>query len=138
MRFQWVTRTGVPPLRRIPTQYAILPKSAVGRASIQSSIQISTSMTAQSQVHGNVRLTSRISKRYQSTVSQSPIVKELNKKTMDEQESNLDDQLAQEKEKQTRTPWHREGAEKPPVARQRSAGAMTKGTLETPNLYCSV
>jgi hypothetical protein len=31
------------------------------------------------------------------------------------------------KELQTRTPWHREGSDKPPVKRMRSAGAMTKG-----------
>ena len=54
-------------------------------------------------------------------------MKELNKKTMDEQEGLLEDQLEQEKEKQARAPWHREGADTPPVARQRSAGAMTKG-----------
>lgn len=32
-----------------------------------------------------------------------------------------------EKERQTRTPWHREGSDVPPVAHQRSAGAVTKG-----------
>lgn len=31
------------------------------------------------------------------------------------------------KNKQIRTPWHHEGSDTPPVARQRSAGAMTKG-----------
>lgn len=35
------------------------------------------------------------------------------------------------KEKQMRSPWMREGSDKPPVARQRSAGAMTKGKLLT-------
>lgn len=43
------------------------------------------------------------------------------------QESNFDDAVAPEKEKQTRAPWHREGSNVPPVKRQRSAGAMTKG-----------
>ena len=33
-----------------------------------------------------------------------------------------------EKEKQRKAPWHREGSDIPPVARQRSAGAMVKGT----------
>ena len=41
--------------------------------------------------------------------------------------TNSHEAIAQEKEKQTRAPWHREGSNKPPVARQRSAGAMTKG-----------
>ncbi|KAI9673188.1 MAG: hypothetical protein M1817_003051 [Caeruleum heppii] len=39
--------------------------------------------------------------------------------------------IGEEKEKQARTPWHREGTDVPPVARQRSAGAMTKGKLLT-------
>lgn len=43
-------------------------------------------------------------------------------------ETDIDEAIAQEKEKQTRAPWHREGSNTPPVARQRSAGAMTKGT----------
>lgn len=45
----------------------------------------------------------------------------------DAQKSNMDDTIAQETEKQQRAPWHREGSNLPPVARQRSAGAMTKG-----------
>lgn len=48
---------------------------------------------------------------------------------VDAQVSNIDDAVAQKKEKQTRTPWHREGSNIPPVARQRSAGAMTKGIV---------
>ncbi|EMC98303.1 hypothetical protein BAUCODRAFT_32321, partial [Baudoinia panamericana UAMH 10762] len=35
------------------------------------------------------------------------------------------------KDKQTRSPWMREGSNVPPVARQRSAGAMVKGKLLT-------
>jgi len=62
--------------------------------------------------------------------------KDLNQKGLDEQESQLDDAIAQEKEKQTRTPWHREGSQIPPVRRQRSAGAMTKGKLTPARLEC--
>lgn len=46
---------------------------------------------------------------------------------LEAQGSKLDDAIAQEKEKQTRAPWHREGSNIPPVRRHRSAGAMTKG-----------
>lgn len=53
--------------------------------------------------------------------------KDLSQRGLEDQESQLDDAIAQEKEKQTRTPWHREGSQVPPVKRQRSAGAMTKG-----------
>ncbi|USW52030.1 Putative calcium uniporter protein [Septoria linicola] len=37
----------------------------------------------------------------------------------------------QSKEMQTRSPWMHDGSDVPPVARQRSAGAMTKGKLLT-------
>lgn len=35
--------------------------------------------------------------------------------------------IGEEQEKQDRTPWHRQGADEPPVRKLRSAGAMTKG-----------
>ena len=57
--------------------------------------------------------------------------KELNTK-------GLNDQAVQEKVKQVRTPWHREGSDVPPVGRQRSAGAMTKGELVPMCLYMAM
>lgn len=62
-------------------------------------------------------------------VSYAQAAKDLNQKGLDHQESQFNDAIAQEKEKQTRTPWHREGSQVPPVKRQRSAGAMTKGKV---------
>ena len=53
---------------------------------------------------------------------------ELNENITQEEKDHFAEKLAQDKEKQMRRPWHREGSDKPPVARQRSAGAMTKGT----------
>ena len=55
-------------------------------------------------------------------------VKNRNHTSSDKQDSSLEDSITQEKEKQTRAPWHREGSHLPPVARPRSAGAMTKGS----------
>lgn len=56
--------------------------------------------------------------------------------------TTLDNAIADQKDKQTKAPWHREGSDMPPVARQRSAGAMTKGsrcpqasTYETDQLF---
>jgi hypothetical protein len=60
-------------------------------------------------------------------VSSAQKARDLNQQGIDDQESSLDNALSEEREKQARTPWHREGADKPPVRRQRSAGAMTKG-----------
>ncbi|KAF2178375.1 hypothetical protein K469DRAFT_599714 [Zopfia rhizophila CBS 207.26] len=48
-----------------------------------------------------------------------------------EEKDEYERKLVEDKEKQIRTPWHREGSDQPPVARQRSVGAMTKGKLLT-------
>ena len=68
-------------------------------------------------------------------ISQSPRnasyeqkAKDLNQQGVDEALSEFDTAVAEDQEKQHRAPWHRQGAEEPPVRRQRSAGAMTKGT----------
>jgi hypothetical protein len=53
--------------------------------------------------------------------------KDLNQQGIDKELSKFDDALQTEKEKQARTPWHREGTDQAPVARPRSASAMTKG-----------
>lgn len=48
-----------------------------------------------------------------------------------EEQEHFDRMIAQDKNKQIRTPWMREGSERPPVSRMRSAGAMVKGKLLT-------
>ena len=64
--------------------------------------------------------------------------KSLNQKGQDELEasfnSQIDHSIGEAKELQTRTPWHREGSDKPPVKRMRSAGAMTKGRFPSRSL----
>ena len=52
---------------------------------------------------------------------------DLNQQGMDFQVKEVNDQVNEENQKKARTPWHREGSDLPPVARPRSAGAMTKG-----------
>ena len=52
---------------------------------------------------------------------------ELNEKITQEEKDHFAKKLREDKGKQIRTPWHRQGSDTPPVARQRSAGAMTKG-----------
>ena len=63
----------------------------------------------------------------QRSASYEQKAKDLNQKGINEQLSSFDDSIAQAKEKQARTPWHREGTDEPPVKRPRSASAMTKG-----------
>jgi hypothetical protein len=46
--------------------------------------------------------------------------------------NQIDNAIGEQKEIQARTPWHREGAEQPPVKRNRIAGAMTKGMIYHP------
>ncbi|KAL1297201.1 hypothetical protein AAFC00_004771 [Neodothiora populina] len=48
-----------------------------------------------------------------------------------EEKLHYEEVLEHSKESQMRSPWMHEGSDKPPVARQRSAGAMTKGKLLT-------
>jgi calcium uniporter protein, mitochondrial len=48
-----------------------------------------------------------------------------------EKQQDHGDLINQAKEKQRRTPWHRDGANVAPVRRERSAGAMVKGKLLT-------
>ncbi|KAH8600909.1 hypothetical protein B0O99DRAFT_589784 [Bisporella sp. PMI_857] len=61
--------------------------------------------------------------------------RELNQKGLEEQEGSfnkqIDNAVGQAQELQVRTPWHREGSDKPPVKRLRRASAMTKGKLLT-------
>ncbi|KAF2707004.1 hypothetical protein K504DRAFT_458468 [Pleomassaria siparia CBS 279.74] len=56
---------------------------------------------------------------------------ELDHNITQEEKDDFAKRLAEDKGKQILTPWHREGSNTPPVARQRSAGAMTKGKLLT-------
>ncbi|OJD40428.1 coiled-coil domain containing protein [Diplodia corticola] len=65
------------------------------------------------------------------TSSNSQSISELNNNITEEEEEDFDRKVAEDKGKQIRTPWHREGSDVPPVGRQRSAGAMTKGKLLT-------
>lgn len=60
-------------------------------------------------------------------VSSAQKARDLNQKGIDQEMSAFDAAIADDKSKQLRAPWHREGADIPPVKRQRSAGAMTKG-----------
>lgn len=60
-------------------------------------------------------------------ISAEAKARDLSQKSIDEELSEYDQQVSEEKGKQAERPWHREGADQPPVRRQRSAGAMTKG-----------
>ena len=63
-------------------------------------------------------------------VSYEQKAKDLNQQGVDEALSEFETAVADDQEKQQRAPWHREGVDEPPVRRQRSAGAMTKGTSD--------
>lgn len=45
-------------------------------------------------------------------------------------DGSLDRKIGEAKELQKRTPWHREGADQPPVRRLRSASAITNGNCD--------
>jgi len=85
--------------------------------------------------------TQSVYRTFSSTASQrfpdyTARAKALHQKSADEHEdefnSQIDNAIGEAKELQARTPWHREGSDLPPVKRNRSAGAMTKGRSPSP------
>lgn len=85
-------------------------------------------LDAKFKVHGHLVSRSWLQVRFSSSVETA---KSLNQAGIDEQLHEYDASIAEEQEKQRKAPWHREGSQDPPVRRQRSAGAMTKGKLLT-------
>lgn len=65
------------------------------------------------------------------TSTSSQPAAEVHQEPTQEELSHFDRAVAEDKNRQIRTPWMRDGSDEPPVARQRSAGAMTKGKLLT-------
>ena len=66
------------------------------------------------------------------SVSHEQTARDLNQQGVDEALSEFDSAVVEDSEKQRRAPWHRQGVEEPPVRKQRSAGAMTKGKAPSP------
>lgn len=60
--------------------------------------------------------------------SHSQPAHKLSHNVSDEEKNHYDNMVEHSKANQIKSPWMREGSDTPPVARQRSAGAMTKGT----------
>ncbi|KAG9239509.1 hypothetical protein BJ875DRAFT_436508 [Amylocarpus encephaloides] len=109
----------------------ILPK---GTSSIQwktSTRQHESQLRAVCQLPQNTRhfSTSRILHEEEDKKTSKKVDK--SKGEEDEFNSQIDRAIGEEKEIQARTPWHREGVDKPPVRRQRIASAITKGKLLT-------
>lgn len=61
--------------------------------------------------------------------SSSLPVRNISQQDPEEELSEFQRDIEAEKEKQARTPWHREGVDQPPVSRPRSASAMTRGNI---------
>lgn len=77
--------------------------------------------------HLNIKLRGKEEGNYEN--SNARPASELNNNITQEEKDDFARKLQEDKGKQIRTPWHREGSDIPPVARQRSAGAMTKGKV---------
>jgi calcium uniporter protein, mitochondrial len=69
----------------------------------------------------------RAQQRSSSASSADARARDLHEKATADEMAEFDGELEHHKERQKYRPWHREGADQPPVRRQRSAGAMTKG-----------
>ena len=70
---------------------------------------------------------SRIGSQSRYTSSEAKARSLHEKATADEMEE-YNSEVEHYKQRQQERPWHREGVDSPPVRRQRSAGAMTKGS----------
>lgn len=86
---------------------------------------VNANITVQDQLREKIYLQVRFNSRASETA------KSLNQEGIDKQLHEYDAKITEEKEKQRKAPWHREGSQEPPVRRPRSAGAMTKGKLLT-------
>jgi calcium uniporter protein, mitochondrial len=73
----------------------------------------------------------RSQQRHSSASSADARARDLHEKATADEMAEYDSELEHHKERQQYRPWHREGADQPPVRRQRSAGAMTKGERAT-------
>jgi hypothetical protein len=71
-----------------------------------------------------------------SDASYSKPASKLNQDITKEEISHFDKKVAEDTSKQIRTPWMREGSDRPPVVTRRSAGAMTKGTVPDIQILC--
>lgn len=117
---------------RTSTAPRVLHTPLLSSISARSTVQCAASRPLQRRCFAitarqNVKLPSKDAGSYEN--SNARPASELNNNITQEEKDDFARKLQEDKGKQIRTPWHREGSDKPPVARQRSAGAMTKGML---------
>ncbi|KAH9864222.1 hypothetical protein J1614_010156 [Plenodomus biglobosus] len=121
---------------------AALPRVWTGRAaqsprlltqsSLHTSLRSGASLPLQCRGFSvSLKLASESDKFREYDNSNARPVRDLNNNITQEEKDHFAKKLREDKGKQIRTPWHREGSDVPPVHRQRSAGAMTKGKLLT-------
>ena len=113
-RSSCATTTSFISIRRVPvafsTESRIAQKQSINLSSIAS---INSSAWTQQPRHS----------------SSDQKAKDLNRKGTDNKMSQFDDAIKAEKEKQARTPWHREGVDQAPASRPQTASAMAKGII---------
>lgn len=101
-------------IRRVPSSVSICSRIAQTQGT---NLSCPVSINARGR-HQQMRLSSSDQK-----------AKDLNQQGIDDEMSKFNDDLETDREKQARTPWHREGADQPPVSRVPPPGAMTKGRM---------
>jgi hypothetical protein len=65
----------------------------------------------------------------ENSTSQGQPAANLSQEVGKEEKEHYEKVVEHSKQSQMRSPWMREGSDKPPVARMRSAGAMVKGIM---------
>jgi calcium uniporter protein, mitochondrial len=78
-------------------------------------------------VGSSIQLRSRNVPSQHRRASSDALARDLHEKATAEEMEDINSEVEHHKQRQQERPWHREGVDQPPVHRQRSAGAMTKG-----------
>ena len=123
MRERSLLAVVVPQLTRAPTPFSFSAPRAAG---------LFTSLHRTSSSGQTLHRQFSYSRQYLAP-DHKELAKSLNQKSLNDQEAELNDGISQEKEKQVRTPWHREGSSVPPVEQMRSPRVMTKGMANQSN-----
>ncbi len=108
-------------------RYLLIIKSPVTRAQAQLICTNNSSKLMTSSLHGLAYNSLRASATCPIRIPGIGAPKSLYQNVQIRRGSTLDSAIADQKDKQAKAPWHREGSDIPPVARQRSTGSTTKG-----------
>jgi hypothetical protein len=119
----------MPAITRVLVQYGrVMTRSTAQQPCLSRPLNSGSRTTQRPYFQTSKHSISRQCQQQVRLASSAQKAKDLNQQGIDKELSKFDRDIKEAKDKQERAPWHREGADQAPVSRQRSAGAMTKGS----------